>query len=100
MDLPAPPAGPFADALQDPTLLLPITEDEPDYDKFKTAMRIAFDATDAVMADIANYDYLWLPPLPDGPTLPNYYTLASADTAEREPIHSILSYLFEEREPY
>lgn len=98
----------FTLVLQRPELLLPI-QGEPDRELFVDAMRIAFDLTEEVMVDIRERDLLWTPRPSggdgagagaDGGKLDNYFTLASADTREREPIPSILSYLFERREPY
>jgi hypothetical protein len=85
--------------LREPRLLLPISEKRPDYDLFRKAMCIAFDVPEGVMCDIVSYDFLWMPE-PDPQQTPNYYTLAFGATHERDPVGSVLSYLFEAREPY
>lgn len=67
--------------------------------------KIIFDLDDSLMYNIQNRDFLWRPEPLQTKRKINYFQWITEDTNQREPVLSVLSYLFDKfksyyREPY
>jgi len=108
--------------LDDPDLLLPpakipyegenVTDEQErendkihmnNYNLFCKAVRIAFDIQPGILMEtLINFDLLWMPPLEgeDRVSPINFYHLINLSVSDPEPIMSVFSFLFEDKDPY